>query len=339
MLRILLVGAAAPESAIEFSYVRAFEALGVDVTLFDPARDLARLAVSRVLARAAWPVQHLWVGKVLRDFFARDARWDVVIVFKGMFIPAQALSDAIARSRGALWMCFDPDDPFDPGRAMSSVHVRAAIPLYHTYLIWSRRLIPAIQAAGCADVEYLPFAADPSVHFPAPELDASLRNVITFVGTRDSQREALLETLADLPLRIYGNAWQRVHRSSKLRPLVVPRSIFGAELRRVVTSSAASLNIMRPQNAGSHNMRTFEVPAMGGLMITSRSSEQAAFFPEQEACLMYDDPSELRSLAESMLRSDGAARAAIARAALERAKPHTYLERARTLLTLIAARR
>jgi hypothetical protein len=47
---------------------------------------------------------------------------------------------------------------------------------------------------------------------------------------------------------------------------VVHRSIFDHELRRVVTSSAVSLNILRRQNAG-HNMRSFELPAMGATMV------------------------------------------------------------------------
>jgi hypothetical protein len=338
MTRLLIIGSTEPKSAIEFSYLRGFRELGVDVTLFDPARAFYRFARNRVLNRAAWYMQHLWVGSEMRAFFARTTGWDIVVVFKGMFIPARSLADSIANSRGALWMCFDPDDPFDPGRGASTPHVRAAIPFYRTYLIWSRALVPKIQAAGCRDAVYFPFAADPSLHSPAVPRDRTLRDVVTFVGAYDATRADLLESIADLPLRIYGHGWDRVGRRSQLRDKVVPHMIFDAELRRVVTSSAASLNLLRAQNVGAHNMRTFEIPAMGGMMLTTRSAEQASFFPENEASLMFEGKSELRARVESILRGDHDTEA-LRRNALARVSQHTYLERARTLLEIARERR
>jgi spore maturation protein CgeB len=183
----------------------------------------------------------------------------------------------------------------------------------------------------------MPFAADSGVHFPASELDPTLQHSVTFVGSHDATRAELLESIADLPLRVYGNAWNRLSRDSKLRDKVVHRSIFDHELRRVVTSSAVSLNILRRQNAGAHNMRSFELPAMGATMVTSRSREQAEWFPEREACLMYDDKAELRKSVESLL-DDPRARQQLRAAALQRARSHTYLERARNLLEIATVR-
>ena len=41
-------------------------------------------------------------------------------------------------------------------------------------------------------------------------------------------------------------------------------------------------------------MKTFEIPSMGGLMITQRTAEQHRFFPENRACLMYSNINELK---------------------------------------------
>ena len=41
-------------------------------------------------------------------------------------------------------------------------------------------------------------------------------------------------------------------------------------------------------------MKTFEIPSMGGLMITQRTAEQHQFFPENRACLMYSNINELK---------------------------------------------
>ena len=41
-------------------------------------------------------------------------------------------------------------------------------------------------------------------------------------------------------------------------------------------------------------MRTFEVPAMKGLLLTRRSKEQNIFFPENKASLMFSNLNELK---------------------------------------------
>ena len=45
-------------------------------------------------------------------------------------------------------------------------------------------------------------------------------------------------------------------------------------------------------------MKTFEIPAMNGLMLTKRSREQNYFFPENKACLMFGSTKELKKKIE-----------------------------------------
>jgi hypothetical protein len=76
-------------------------------------------------------------------------------------------------------------------------------------------------------------------------------------------------------------------------------------LTLIISSSAVCLNLLRPQNQGSHNMRTFELPAMGGLMLTCRTEEQQEFFPENESCFMYADVGELKAKIEYINGKNG----------------------------------
>ena len=50
-------------------------------------------------------------------------------------------------------------------------------------------------------------------------------------------------------------------------------------------------------------MKTFEIPAMGGLMITKRSKEQDFFFPENKACIMYKNLEELLKKIEVIVKN------------------------------------
>lgn len=329
--RLLIVGSS-EEGALEAAYAAAFRRAGVETIVFDPdAHTFGRS--SRILTRLTWSLRHLAVSATLRRYIARAPRFDAVLVFKGYFLDRACLQFCRART-GVPWLNFNPDSPFDPGRSTSSRHIRETIGDYDLYIIWSRELVTRLRAAGARRAEYLPFAAAPEAHFPDPARDLQLQGTLTFVGSHDAQRAEWLGSLAGMPLAIYGNAWQDLPRRSALRAHVRSRAVYGAGLRRIVSSSLASINILRPQNAGAHNMRTFEVPAMGGLLLTSRSSEQQAFFPENEASLMFERPQELRSVAERLLRGDYDVNAMKANA-LERARAHTYHARARTILGFI----
>jgi hypothetical protein len=334
--RLLIVGATG-EGALETAYQAAFQRAGVETEIFEPDAALAGLRGSRVLNRVTWSLQHIPVSMALERRIARGPRPDAVLVVKGYFLSQHCIRACRAQS-GVPWLNFNPDSPFDPGRSTSSRHIRAALRDYDLCAIWSRDLVRELSARGVRRAEYLPFAAAKEMHHPSAARDPSLARSLVFVGSYDAQRARVLEALAGLPLVIQGNAWEDLPRRSGLRKHVRSRAVYGAELRRVVSSALASINILRPQNAGAHNMRTFEVPAMGGLMLTTRSAEQQAFFPEGEACLMYDSPAELRQVAERLLRGEYDVPALKAQA-LARAEGHTYDARARQLLEWIDALR
>ena len=88
---------------------------------------------------------------------------------------------------------------------------------------------------------------------------------------------------------------------------------------------------MRPQNAGSHNMRSFESPACGAFTLSQRTPELAALFAEDEEIVCFDGTEELRDAVARWL-SDASGRAKIAGAGYERVRDDTYVRRASMML-------
>ena len=41
-------------------------------------------------------------------------------------------------------------------------------------------------------------------------------------------------------------------------------------------------------------MKTFEIPSMGGLMLTKENKDQISFFPENVACVTYKNVEDIR---------------------------------------------
>jgi len=332
MIRLLIIGSSAPHS-LEMMYAYGLRMLGADVMVHDAEACLSGLNRNRWTNRITNPVQHLVLGTHLRRFFRGAPPVDSVIVFKGLHLSAEVLADC-KRSSGVPWFNLNPDSPWEKGHSTSSPNIRACIPLYDGHFTWSRLLEQRFRDLGCRDVTYLPFGFDPRVHFPAKMVDSALSRTISFVGSYDERRAQLLAKLEGLPLVIHGNGWEKFRDRAWLRSRVISPAIHDEKLRRVISGSLATINMLRPQNAGAHNMRTFEVPAIGGLMITTRSAEQQGFFPEGEASLMYQGGEELRTLVTSLLRQ-AVDTARIRTRALELARPHSYLERARTMLDVL----
>ena len=54
------------------------------------------------------------------------------------------------------------------------------------------------------------------------------------------------------------------------------------------------MNVLRLQNKGSHNMRTFEIPASGGFMLQERSNEVLEFFEEGKEIECFSSVKELK---------------------------------------------
>lgn len=326
-LRVALVGSFWPAS-LEASYERAFTAIGAEVIPIDFEKALA----SEIGGRG--PLRHLFgeraaikASAVIEKEILRS-KPDLVLVFKGTRIPPTLLESL---RRAAVCVNFNPDSPWET--VNSSQWLLDSIPPYHHHFTWSKQLLPRFEAAKARAVHYLPFAYDPELHSPSSE--SEIKYDVVFIGTFEPLRDETLAALSEFNVAIWGNDWER----SKLVPRswIKGEAIYGSEACHAMSQGVVNLNILRAQNAGSHNMRTFEIPATGNLMLTTRSEEQQQFFEERSEILSY---SNLQELIEQVRRalSDRNESKAIGLRAYERVRDETYAKRAQEILTVCGLR-
>ena len=339
-MKILVIGSGA-NGSLEGIYHRALLKLGQGVDFFDVD---THMSVSGIFARTGRLVNNrftfglraAWAEKALVTHLSRNSnKYDVIVIFKGMQFTAKAIQEGRKINPSSTWVNINPDDPFNTGSVSSTnSDVIKSIPYFDLYCIWARRLMAPIRKAGCTEVMYLPFGYDEELHQPSI-IRLPQNRSISFIGAWDTTRQATLGGLSNLDLRVFGNAWGRVSRHDVLADRVIGRdNIYGQELANETSSAAVSLNLMRSQNRGAHNMITFEVPAMGGLLLTTRSTEQEEYFPEGKACMMFDGNEELKEKITWILANPLQANRIRAEGGL-RVVHHTYLERARQVLLKI----
>jgi len=331
-VRVLILGEDAP-GGLMASYARGFTELGVDVRTFCLTRAFeASLPAlrTRALRRVAEPVLlAAFNDRVTRKLGTIEA--DLVLVLKG-----HRLSPAtIGRLRDvgdAPVVNFFPDDPFSRERSNRLAYGTNVLAVYDACFTFARHLVPDYEVAGAQAVHYLPFARDRELHAPTtppgvPDFD------VVFVGNLDRDRVRYLEALVpQYRVGVFGERTKAaVPRGSLLERATFGPAAYGADLARTLARGTISLNVMRRQNAGSHNMRSFESPACGAFTLSQRTPELTALFAEGEEIGCFESDEELRERV-AQWQIDGPARARVAHAGYERVREDTYARRASTIL-------
>jgi spore maturation protein CgeB len=268
---------------------------------------------------------------------ARDmtgVAFDLVLVIKGHRLSAASI-DRIRQSTGAPVVNFYPDDPFSEERSNRLAYGPNVLASYDACFTFARHLMRDYERAGAQAVHYLPFARDPALHAPVASPTTPAFDVV-FVGNLDADRVSFLDALArDYRVAVFGERTSAaVPRSSALGRATFAPAAYGGDLARALTCGAISLNVMRPQNSRSHNMRSFESPACGAFTLSQRTPELSELFAEGHEIVCFSDVDELRAAVARWL-PDAAGRSAIAGAGFARVRDDTYARRAGVMLEAI----
>ncbi len=302
------------------------------------SRSIAERIADRVAGRPLSGYQRL-----NRALVERTAAFcpDMILIGKGRWFTPAAI-EAAAKVSNAMLVNWATDDPFN--RLDSSRELVRAIPLYDLYVCTKKNIMDDVRRAGCANVEYVRFGYKPEVHFPElPANDEERERYacdVMFVGGCDPHRiayfEALIRAMPEVKLRLYGMYWERVRA---LRPYARGFAV-ARDYRLAVGGAKIGVNLVRRANRDDHVMRTFEIPACGGFMLTERSSTHEELYAEDSEAAFFDSPDEFVAKVRSYLvRDEDRVRIAAAghRKIIE--GHHTYGDRLAEIIELTEALR
>jgi spore maturation protein CgeB len=230
---------------------------------------------------------------------------DLILIGKGRWFTPAAL-EAAKKVSGATLVNWATDDPFN--RAVNSREIVKSIPVYDLYVCTKKEIMDDVRRAGCANLAYVRFGYKPGVHFPeSPATDGERSRFacdVMFAGGCDAHRakyfEELIRAMPDVRLHLYGGYWERVHA---LRPYARGFAV-GRDYRLAVGSAKISANLVRRSNRDDHVMRTFEIPACGGFMLTERSTTHEELFSEDKEAAFFSSPDEFVAKIRDYLARD-----------------------------------
>jgi hypothetical protein len=315
MTRIVVVGEPA-EAGLRDSLVRAFRLSGCTVDLLDLGPWKPSLFVSAAFRQPA-------LGAGFRRGFRRlvgtaigDAPADLVLVVKGALLDRGLIGDLRSRF-GSPVVCWNPDSPFDTALSNRGAGIPQAISAYDAYITWADDIAEQLSSIS-AKVLVVPFAWDPGIMQPTKGRGIASGRIV-FIGTGSPERSAALQRLAHLRPLVFGCRWPKIE-GVEFRP-----PITGIEFCRIVGEAKWNLNLLRPQNALSHNMRTFELVGAGGNQVAPDTGDHWRFLGTDSRTILFRNAEDL----EAILRSDPSTRKSRLSSLLD---DHTYVSRARQIL-------
>jgi hypothetical protein len=328
------------------SYARAFGQLGHEVIRFDS---------DQAYFEAAWYARNRWTRRLLRPVLwnrlnrrtvevVRSRRPDLVWIGKGPYLHTETVH-CLRSEEGLPVVNYYPDNPYcgvplDPRK--TSAQRRDLIPVLREYTrvyTWDKQLVKRLESDG-VHAAYVPFAADATVYRPMRAERCtecrSAPHAVVFVGQHDAKRQRDLGMIRAHQVGLWGARWRRAARRFNGRHVIHAAPAFGSACALLYGAAEVSLNVVNDLNMPGHNMRTFEIPASGGVMVSTYTAEQAEFFPEGEAAWYYRHPADLDDII-GRLRRDKVLRERTRDAALRIAREHDYRQRAEAILADIAA--
>lgn len=235
---------------------------------------------------------------------------------------------------GITRLVFLTDDPWNANHY--ALWFLDALPSYDYVFSPRQANLNELMRTGCRKVNYLPFAYNPDMHFSESlELGEKYKTFaceVMFAGGADHDRLPWITALIrhQFHISLYGGYWERYAETRRYTYGLADM----ATLRRAVAGSHVSLCLVRRANRDGHVMRSFEIPAMGGCMLTEDTSEHREIFgAEGEAVVYFRTIDEMIAKLRWLLdHPDERQRLATAAHRLITGGRHTYRDRLITML-------
>ncbi len=281
---------------------------------------LYRLGVSKIDSK----IQNIIEAEVLKF------KPKTVLVFKGMEIKPRTLQ--AIKSNGIQVVNYNPDSPFIfSGRGSGNKNVTNSITLFDYYFTYDKTINFELQNRAVKS-EIIPFGFDSSGfnYKDLEEKDEVLK--LCFLGNADKVRIDFLEKLAQrgVKIDIYGENWSAVKLHKNICTYG-PR--YGLEFWRTLRKYAIQLNLLRPHNLYSHNMRSFDILGAGGIMLAPRTPDHQTYFTEFSEVFLFSDLNEALQHIQFILHLSFSERRMIRQAARFKAiEQHTYSHRVKQLI-------
>ncbi len=333
--KIIIVGSD-DTSALELVYARILKQNGYIVSIFGAQtlfyKYYYKSLKNKIIFRAGLSSIINKIQIDLKSVVLRENP-DFALIFKGMEIKPKTLK--WLKDLGVILINYNPDHPFIfSGKGSGNKNVLNSINYFDYYFSYANDAVLNLNNLGIRSSK-ISFGFD-SEGFSYNELNMKDEIVkICFLGNADKYRVDFINSLSEygLEIDVYGGNWDKFNMSSKVN---VGSSQYGKDFWLTLQKYAIQLNLMRLHNLNTHNMRTFDIPGSGGIMLAPRTLDHCEYFCDGEEVFLFESLESAVNVARKILEMSFEARLIIRRNARRRAlENYTYSHRINQMMKII----
>ena len=304
-LKILIVGVN-KEHSLERVYMKHLKNQGIDVNLFDARSYIdsyRTTTVNKILFKMGF---HRIYDKIGINLIKYIESFDpsVVLVFKGMELNTFTIRRI--KEKNLLLINYNPDHPFvfsSSGSGNKNVIKNGKN--YDLHLTYGKIIANQISTEWNKPCEIVPFGFELDGAVFKKIVSCTKINRVCFIGHPDKNRAKTINFLIenDIPITVYGKNWSKYLKKWKDHDAeIYDEPLYGEIYWRRLRSYRVQLNILRKHNKHTHNMRSFEVPAVGGIMLSNSPSDHQLYFEKNRSYFEYDSYQNLLEMCNKLLK-------------------------------------
>ncbi len=302
--------------------------MGIEVANFDLGKTEQKYVRFGKIGRTMHTFQPVdaWQRKANRELaiYYKSNLPDITIVVGNTPLLFGTLAFIKSIDQGKL-VLYWPDTLFN----LTPIQKDAA-PLYDSVATYSSTSEKIFRQIGFQHTFFMPFAGD-NEFLGEPSNEAHFDVDLSFAGGWRPEREAALASIANAfpqaRLLIKGTDWERFCTNKALLKYCEPKPVYGTAFGDFIRRSRINLNVIDDTNYPAANMRFFEVPAVGGLQLSSACPEMENVFLHKQDILYFSNEQEMIENIQWVFDNPAAASALRSQAAAKVQSQHTYIKR------------
>ena len=303
-MRILITGSDKAH-AIESLYARYMKEQGAAIFFFPATSIFYNYYYKNIFNKLTYRAGISGVlGKINAAFInlVETCKPDVIWIFKGMEFFPETLQ--LVKRKGIKLVNYNPDNPFIfSGKGSGNSNITNSVALYQLHFTYNLATQQKLQQEYNANTSFLPFGFDVRDELYSECLALPETMKACFLGNPDIQRASFIKELAStgISIDVYGNDWSKfvTHKNIQVFP-----PVYNDQFWKVLRKYRVQINLMRIHNEDSHNMRTFEIPGIGGIMVAPETTEHTLFFDNKKEAFFFRDVNACSTIIRDLLRAD-----------------------------------
>jgi hypothetical protein len=192
------------------------------------------------------------------------------------------------KNMGCKLVNYNPDHPFVfSGIGSGNKNVTNSFNLFNYHITYNLTLQKTIERDYQIPTLFLPFGFELNENLYDEISKIDEINRVCFIGNPDETRIEFITYLLNnnVDLTLIGHDWKS--KIGNYSNCEIIEAAYHHEFWYNLRKYRIQLNIFRKHNAGSHNMRTFEIPAIGGIQLAPDTIEHRMFFEVESEIFLY----------------------------------------------------